>query len=368
MKTYKCILAVLLAVMIVLTVIPAVAAADTLKLTIVCEDGGKALADIGFDIYKVADIDSRNGTFTLTDDLSGYGVDPGSYNNIPKALAPTLEGIVLKNDIKPAASVKTDGKGVASFTTTGSGLYLVRADRATIDGSIYDFTPFMVILDSTYVETSDVTVNAKFEVTPPFVIIPTSVKVIKLWNDNDDRENRPESVKVDLLRDGEVYDTAYLTPENGWKHTWEKLDRLYSWTVTEEVPEGYTMTIEKDGTTFVITNTKTTKPPPDTETTDTTSPDTEPETTIPDTEPDTTAPDETTGPSETTVPDTEPDTTAPDTEPVETKPTETTPSEPTLPQTGQLWWPVPALVVIGLALVIIGLVRSKGASDEEEKR
>ena len=37
MKTYKCILAVLLAVMIVLTVIPAVAAADTLKLTIVCE-------------------------------------------------------------------------------------------------------------------------------------------------------------------------------------------------------------------------------------------------------------------------------------------------------------------------------------------
>lgn len=125
MKTYKCILAVLLAVMIVLTVIPAVAAADTLKLTIVCEDGGKALADIGFDIYKVADID-RNGTFTLTDDLSGYGVDPGSYNNIPKALAPTLEGIVLKNDIKPAASVKTDGKGVASFTTTGSGLYLDR--------------------------------------------------------------------------------------------------------------------------------------------------------------------------------------------------------------------------------------------------
>ena len=70
MKTYKCILAVLLAVMIVLTVIPAVAAADTLKLTIVCEDGGKALADIGFDIYKVADID-RNGTFTLTDDFSG---------------------------------------------------------------------------------------------------------------------------------------------------------------------------------------------------------------------------------------------------------------------------------------------------------
>lgn len=371
MKTYKRILAFLLAVMMVVMAVQTVAAADTLKLTIVCEDGGKALADVVFDIYKAADIE-KDGSFTLTGDFAGCSVDPGSYDNIAKTLAPTLEGIALRNDIKPAASVTTDSKGVVAFTTTESGLYLVRADRVTIDGSIYDFTPFMVILDSTYVETSDVTVNAKFEVTPPFIVVPTSVKVIKLWDDNDDRDGRPESIKVDLLRDGEVYDTVYLNPENGWKHTWDNLDRLYSWTVTEEVPDGYTMTLEKDGATFIITNTKTETPPPDTETTETIAPDTEPETTAPyeTTIPDeTTVPEETTGSSETTTPDTEPDTTIPETEPETTAPTETTtPSEPTLPQTGQLWWPVPVLVIIGLALIVIGIVRSKSVSDDEEKR
>ena len=356
-----------------------VAAADTLKLTIVCEDGGKALAGVGFDIYKVADID-RDGNFILTDELSGKGVDPGSYDDIPKTLAATLEGIVLRDGIKPAASIPTDENGKAYFTTTDSGLYLVRADKLNDNGTIYDFTPFMVILDSTYVETSDVTVNAKYEVTPPFIIPPmTSVKVIKLWDDGDDRESRPESIKVDLLKNGEAYDTAYLTPENGWKYTWDKLEGLYSWTVAEEIPDGYTMTLEKDGMTFVITNTKT-PPPPDTETTETTAPDTEPETTEPNdtTSPsettgpsetettgpsETTEPSETTGPSETTSPDTEPDTISTDTEPVET-----TTSEPTLPQTGQLWWPVPVLVVIGLTLIIVGLVRSRSTENGEEKR
>ena len=35
-----------------------------------------------------------------------------------------------------------------------------------------------------------------------------------------------------------------------------------------------------------------------------------------------------------------------------------------LPQTGQLWWPVPVLVCRGLGCIAVGLVRRRGAGDE----
>ena len=41
------------------------------------------------------------------------------------------------------------------------------------------------------------------------------------------------------------------------------------------------------------------------------------------------------------------------------------PSGPKLPQTGQMWWPVPVLVTMGLALIIFGLWRRKGAGYEK---
>lgn len=54
-------------------------------------------------------------------------------------------------------------------------------------------------------------------------------------------------------------------------------------------------------------------------------------------------------------------------------PLETTPSSTTgtttstnkkLPQTGQLWWPVPMLLCVGLACVVVGLVRRRRDEDE----
>jgi LPXTG-motif cell wall-anchored protein len=35
------------------------------------------------------------------------------------------------------------------------------------------------------------------------------------------------------------------------------------------------------------------------------------------------------------------------------------PEKPKLPQTGQLWWPIPMLVCAGLLLIIIGLLRRR---------
>lgn len=51
-------------------------------------------------------------------------------------------------------------------------------------------------------------------------------------------------------------------------------------------------------------------------------------------------------------------------------PPSTTPATPTtpgekLPQTGQLWWPVPVLLAVGLLLVVLGLVRRRGNAHGE---
>ena len=50
--------------------------------------------------------------------------------------------------------------------------------------------------------------------------------------------------------------------------------------------------------------------------------------------------------------------------PEEQNPTNT--PKPTLPQTGQLWWPVPVLLCAGLLLLIVGLVRSRRSKTNEK--
>ena len=71
--------------------------------------------------------------------------------------------------------------------------------------------------------------------------------VKKIWDDGNDIDKlRPESVKVEVLRNGQLWDTAELNEENGWSHFYEKIDRFdergaeYVYSVREpEVPEGY---------------------------------------------------------------------------------------------------------------------------------
>lgn len=51
--------------------------------------------------------------------------------------------------------------------------------------------------------------------------------------------------------------------------------------------------------------------------------------------------------------------------PVPTPPPPTPTPPPYLPQTGQLWWPVPVLLCAGLFFILIGVVRRRSGNDEE---
>ncbi|MDD7741005.1 MAG: Cna B-type domain-containing protein, partial [Lachnospiraceae bacterium] len=217
-----------------------------------------------------------------------------------------------------------DQNGQIAFPTGGkrltAGLYLVLGERHTQDGYHYDATPFMVMLPGLDAETDTwayaVTANAKFDSSKiPEKPDTVSYKVLKIWNDKGHESARPKEVVVQLLKNGNVYDTVTLNSENNWRYTWINLDDAYRWTVVEKEMEEYTAEVMREGDTFYVTN---------------------------------------------SFSEDKPD------EPTPTKPdTPTTPGKPTLPQTGQLWWPVPVLIAAGLLFVVIGLLRRRGAADEK---
>ncbi len=296
------------------------------SLAISFQNGNTSLTGAQFDIYMVATVDEY-GELTTTEDFSQFNVDiRGENDEAWKALASTLEGYVLRDAVVPTDSGKTDSQGLVSFPTAGKtltpGLYLVLGERHTQNGYRYDPAPFMVMLPGLDKESNvwnyAVTAEAKYDSS----VIPDDPdddtvdrKVLKVWEDNGHEQDRPNEVIVQLLRDGAVYDTVTLNAANNWRYTWANLDGSHTWVIAEKELDDYTVKITREGITFVITNTyeedKPDDPPPD-------------------------------NPNPPVTPD-----------------------DPTLPQTGQLWWPVPLLLCGGLILIVIGLIRRKETGHEK---
>lgn len=104
--------------------------------------------------------------------------------------------------------------------------------------------------------------NSKPEPNPDMVDIP----VTKIWSDNNNAAGqRPESITVRLLQDGDIIATALLDESSQWRTVFEHLDRYhddgstpYVYAIEEEPVQGYTSQVEKaEGTEdgYTVTNT-----------------------------------------------------------------------------------------------------------------
>lgn len=91
------------------------------------------------------------------------------------------------------------------------------------------------------------------------------IEVSKVWEDDSDKDQvRPDSISVNLLRDGEVVDTAVLSPTNGWSWVWKELPEYdlidgskYKYSIEEVETSGYVSDISgnpEEG--YIITNSK----------------------------------------------------------------------------------------------------------------
>ncbi|SFJ87129.1 LPXTG-motif cell wall anchor domain-containing protein [Bacillus sp. 71mf] len=85
----------------------------------------------------------------------------------------------------------------------------------------------------------------------------TKVEGTKTWNDNN-ATDRPGSVKIDLLQNGQVVDTKEVTAATNWKYTFDNLQAYdangvaYTYTVKEQPVAGYQSEVKG----YDITNTK----------------------------------------------------------------------------------------------------------------
>lgn len=89
---------------------------------------------------------------------------------------------------------------------------------------------------------------------------PETVNVRKVWV-IDDGGQRPDSVSVQLMRDGEPFgDPVTLNDANDWSHAWNDLESGHNWTVVElNVPDGFKAIVSQSGDTFTIINDDTTE-------------------------------------------------------------------------------------------------------------
>lgn len=270
------------------------------------EDNG--FPGVEFRVYLVADV-SADAQFTLTGDFAKYPVEVNGLDSSGwRQLAQTLDAYTARDHLNPLQTAETGADGRAVFTGLKTGLYLVTGDCFRQGDYTYTPEPFLVCLPSPDGESGDwsydAVVTCKYEsgFNPPGDET-VDREVLKVWEDGGDEASRPDKIVVQLLRDGEVYDTVVLSADNNWRYTWTGLDGDYTWRVVEyETPEGYTVTVHREGITFVMTNTCDT--PPD-------------------------------------------------------NPPVSPPGEPGLPQTGMLWWPVPLLACAGILLFLLGWARGR---------
>lgn len=66
--------------------------------------------------------------------------------------------------------------------------------------------------------------------------------------------NRPESIKVYLLKDGELADSVELNEAGGWTYTWVDLAGGFSWSAVEDTVPGYRAEYLTEGNVVTITN------------------------------------------------------------------------------------------------------------------
>lgn len=318
---------------------------------------------VTFHLYRVASV-SADVRYTLLPTFSSdrYFPQVMDFNKVTKSsqwadLASTLRPY-LERYYSPMRTATTNRNGVAAFDDLPVGLYLVTGDPYTItksNGEVWDCQPSTYFVCLPYWTDQSgrgeewvydlVVSGAKKDELPHENV---SRRVIKIWSAG----TRREPVTVELLRNGKVVDTVELSSRNNWRYEWTDLEPGYRWEVLER-SGSYRVSISQTGGTYRIVNSSVT--PPQTDRDDdpprtTTTPPPQPDVFLED-------PDVPLDERPDLDPDHDPDEIELDDEDVPLA---------RLPQTGQLWWPVPLLALAGMCLFLFGWGRHRRGEPDGE--
>lgn len=236
-------------------------------LTVCYSCDGTAFPNRTVKLYKVAEV-SADFQYTLTADFetSGMILNGVQTNSEWDVIRSTLQAHILARNIAPVTSVETDRSGNAFFEALKPGLYLVSAVEVIQEQLHCSFSSALIALpglDADGYWQYQVTVAAKPEIIPPKdPNREVALEVLKLWKGDVGYTDRPESIEIEIFRNGVSYKMVVLSEDNQWSYSWTAEDDGAEWNVVERnVPSGYTMTVAHRDHTFVITNTRTSDEP-----------------------------------------------------------------------------------------------------------
>jgi len=209
-------------------------------------------------IYRVAEV-SSDGTYVLTGEFAGYPVSIYDVESQAewKNITSTLSAYVVADGIQPDYTLVTDEKGTASFQNILPGMYLTQSVTVQDSERILTFEAFLTVVPYPQEDGShnyDVTVVPKVRHHTP-TPKPLEYKVVKQWKDLGNTQQRPQSVTVDILKDGVVQSTQILSADSDWCYSWTAPDDGSLWQAVERsIPQNFTVTVVSRDNTILITN------------------------------------------------------------------------------------------------------------------
>ena len=235
------------------------------SLTIAYRYDGQSFSNHPVRLYKIADV-SADFQYTLTAPFANSGLILNGVRSVSEwnVIRSTLETHILTYDVDADLTGVTDQDGQVCFQALKPGLYLAITEQVIQHDWIYAFDSALVALPGLGADglwQYEVAVTSKSKAIPPAETDEEiAFKVLKLWKGDKGRSDRPQSIEVEIFRDGVSYQTVILSEENHWTFSWFAKNDGATWKVVERnVPTGYTMMVEERETSFVLTNTR----PPD---------------------------------------------------------------------------------------------------------
>jgi len=323
------------------------------SLQLICKSEDVILSGMKWNLFRVAE--REGGDIVLVDEFSDYKISfKDTSADAMSDIASTLETYVRIDKIPPLQTGISDDRGIVDFTNLEQGFYFLWAKDFKIKETktTYSPVPFMVEI----AQEEDGT-NQNYITYPKFFhfgVLDQSdadYTVKKIWrNSKSQLFDDSIEITVEMYKDDEYQNTVILSKENDWSYTWT--DKAHSdWMVKEvNIPEDYTVIYRSNETQYAIVNTYK---------------DYNPEVDEPTNPTDTADSTQATGSTDSTTSTSEKITTKPDSPyvPPVGGNNNNPPSSGKLPQTGQLWWPVPFMFGGGIILIAIGFcIRSRSKS------
>lgn len=219
-------------------------------------------------LYRAADI-SSNGRYTLCGAFAGYGIFMPAGNGQAEwdALRDNLLAYIAADALAPDRTAVTGADGRAVFTGLSAGMYLVDKADMEVGGSTRQYAPSLLAVPGVVGDGNwryDVTAAPKYTEKPgggDEPDTPVTYTAVKLWAGEKSSDKRPASVEIAICRDGVEQERRTLSADNDWMYRWTAVGG--TWSVLERnVPEGYTVTVQRSGSSFFVTNTHSAVPDP----------------------------------------------------------------------------------------------------------